>query len=540
MIDTLLLNGWIIDGTGAPAYPGSVGLHNGRIVMITRPDGSGTAELLNASANNVFDIDGLTITPGFIDQHTHSDITLLADGRGNSQVCQGVTLEIIGQCGFSAAPCPFPEIVKQRMIGYHSSVDVSWSSFGEYLDCASEHQLGLNVAAMVGHGALRWTATRGVSRQTTPEDVEQMTQLLRESCLEGGFGLSLGLEYEPGLSADVQELQKLAAVTGSLNLPVSSHIRNRDKYFDLAVAEMCSLSRNSDAEVIISHVNPKFGAPESAMEQILETVLASRSRGIQIFMDLMPDIWANTSMISILPTWAFKNGIEGVVELLTDDKMRSRIKQDLKPIWQLVLQGRWELIYLMHAENSTELIGKSFYEISKERKRPADDCLLDIIRDEGLGMVNLLWTAKNFKENDVITALNDPCCGIISDARTHSPDGVLKDRRGALATYGWAAHFLNRYVHVLNKLPLEDAIRRLTMLPATRFGLSDRGRIAPGAWADIVVFDPTKIKSTVSFDNPASYPSGIKHVFCNGQAVVINGVRTSNNPGKVLKSYNYR
>lgn len=527
MLDIILTNGMIVDGSGGPAYPGSVGIKDGRIAVL--------GDLTGMEAGQSIDVAGLTIAPGFIDQHTHSDIPLLADGRAVSQVSQGVTLEVVGQCGYSAAPCSSAQVVRDRMIGYHPSVEVTWRGFDQYLDRLSAQPLGLNVAAMVGHGALRLAAKEVPAGKSSPAEIDRMVGLLEKSCAAGALGLSLGLEYEPGISANMTELERLAAVLAPLRLPVTSHIRNRDLYYDHAVTEMCALARSSGASVIISHVNPKFGAPDGAMADILQTVLATRGGPAPVYMDLMPDVWAHTSMPAILPTWAFENGISGILELLDSTEARERIKKDLKPLWQLVLQNKWDRIYLLHSEQSAEYVGSSFAQISQDRNKAAVDCMLDILQNEGLGMANLLWTAKNFEEEDIVTALKDPQCGVISDARTHSPDGVLGSRGGALPTYGWAVRFLERYVRDLKVLPLEDAVRRLTMLPATRLRIADRGRLAPGMRADVTVFDPATVASTVTFANPTSPPRGVNHVLVNGQPVIKDSKPTGQLPGMVVR-----
>ena len=527
MIETLLLNGRVIDGTGAPAVIADVAVADGKIAAI--------GDLSDAEAGERVDVSGLTVTPGFIDIHTHSDAILLADGKADSQVMQGVTTELAGQCGYSFAPVGEARRMERWMVGRLPGVEVTWKSFGGYLDALEDKALGLNVMALVGHGAIRGAVLGDEVRQPTEAEMSRMADLVAESLDEGAWGMSTGLEYSPGLSATPDELTRLCKVVAGRGGFHASHVRNRDIYYDLGFTEVLSIGRVAGVRTQISHIQPKYGRPDHAMAHALEMIDQARAIGVDVAFDVIPHEWSHTGVAAILPAWAREGGVERLLERLRDPEMRARMKANPAPMWRLVLDDRWDLIYFLRAGDSG-ILGRSVADVAAERGTAPYDTVLDLLLEAGENALHLLWTSKSFFEEDLRLCLRRPDCGVMSDTLALSRRGPTVGLIGSLAGYGWAARFLEHYVRNLELMPLEEAIRRLTGFPAERIGIADRGVLRPGATADIAVFDYDRVTYKGSIGNPRQHPAGFRHVLVNGRFAVRDGARTQQDAGEVLRS----
>jgi N-acyl-D-aspartate/D-glutamate deacylase len=525
MFDCIVSGGTLIDGTGAPARRADVAWHGERVVAIEAPgalDGAASAERIDAG--------GLVVAPGFIDLHTHSDFTLLVDGRADSQLCQGVTTEVVGQCGFSAAPMgatPDPS----QMLGHlaDAGVAIDWRGFGEYLDRLEAARPAVNVAAFVGHGALV-RAARGAGAPTIGE--------LAEQCFdEGAFGLSTGLEYWPGLDADAAEIDALATVAARRGRLYATHVRNRDVDIERGLAEAIRTARVSGARLQISHIQPKYGAPPGAMARALTHLdAAARHHGVDAAFDIIPHEWSHTVVVSCLPAWAREGGDAALLERLADAAQRERMKQDSRPIWRLVTERQWQRIVLLRSSSHPEWVGTDFATLARLRQAVDPfDVVLDLLRDEGDGVSQLLWTARNFDDADLCACLRDRRCSVMSDSLTVSARGPLAGVIGSLGGYGWAARLLGHYARERGVLSLVQAVHCLSGRPAARLGLADRGVLRAGAFADVVVFDPDAVGDRSSISEPAHHPAGFVNVFVNGRAVVRDGRRNEERPGRVLR-----
>lgn len=524
--DLIIKDGMIVDGSGGESYVADIAISGEKIVCI----GLGLYE-----ADRTISAEGRIVSPGFIDMHTHSDIHLLADSRGESEIRQGVTMEVVGQCGYSAAPAFDPRVVETKMIGYHPSVHVDWRGLGEFLDRMEGVQPGINVGAMVGHGALRWSVMGSRRGSASREEISAMKDLLRQSLDEGAGGLTFGLEYEPGQSATTSELEALSAVVGEYDRLVSMHVRNRDKYFDMSLTEACAVARNAGVSMQISHINPKYGAPKNAMASAIDLIQAARASGVDIAMDVIPDVWGPTAMVSVLPPWALKGGIHKILDRLRCPEDRLKMCGEPKPIWQLVIDGIWDRIVLLHADPFPHFSGMTITEIAKEMNTNAFNAVFDILLAADSGIYNVLWAAENFLEEDIEQALSENFCGVISDCRTLSPDGVLGSRKGAPATYGWIPRYIRHYLLDRKILSLEEGLQRVTSYPARRLGLKDRGLLKPGYRADITIFDPNLIASNTSIKNLTAFPTGIDYVLLNGEVVVEKNSRVATGTGQVIR-----
>lgn len=528
MLDIILEGGTVYDGSGQPGYSADIGIKADRIAEI--------GDLSGATAERRISLHGLAVAPGFIDLHTHSDFTLAANGRAESQVHQGVTTEVVGQCGVSCAPARSRADVELMAPGYVSgAVEIGWKSFGEYLDHLDGNALGVNVAAFVGHGTVHRAILGDALRPADEDELDQMCDLLETSLDEGAYGFSTGLEYWPGSLASPDQLARLCTVAAQKDVLYATHVRNRDVFYDLGFGEALATARVSGARLQISHIQPKFGAPGHAMEHSLEMIEKARSHGVDVAFDVIPHRWSHTRVLAILPQWAQEGGVDEVSARLKDAACRDRIRRNPRPMWRLVSAGQWDKIVLMQSLENQALVGMNFAEIAQQRGQDPYDAVFDMLLEEGENMNHLMWTSQSFSEDDIELALSQPECAVISDTLALAPYGCLKHHIGSLSGYGWAARFLQHYVRDRGVMSLEDGIRRLTSVPAARLGISDRGRVAVGSYADITVFDSKQIASHFEIAAPQRYATGIAHVLVNGCFAMQDGERTETDSGRVLR-----
>ncbi|MCR9158205.1 MAG: amidohydrolase family protein [Rhodobacteraceae bacterium] len=528
MFDVVLKKATIYDGQSDAPYESDIGIVGDTIHTIANLDA--------AEAREVLPVDGLAVSPGFIDLHTHSDFTLIADGRAESQVHQGVTTEVVGQCGVSCAPACDNAAIQNMAFGFAEGCHpLGWRSFGDYLDTLEEIDLGVNVIAFVGHGAVHQAVLGDALRAANDAEVDVMTRLVEESLDEGASGFSTGLEYWPGSLAALEHLVPLCSAAAERGKLYATHVRNRDSHYDLGFTEALATARLSGARLQISHIQPKYGAPAHAMEHTLELIDMAKRQGVDVAFDVIPHNWNHTRVRAILPKWALEGGPEAIVKRLRDPKMRSLIRKNRQPMWLLVRDAKWSEIVLLDADVNKDLIGASFEEIGRIRGVDPYDAVFDLLIEEAHNMSRLLWTSSAFKESDIELALSQPECAVISDTAALAPNGVLKDHIGSLSGYGWAAQFLQRYVSERKVLGLANALQRITSVPADRLGLKDRGRLMEGKKADICVFDPTTMMSHCTVQNPRAFATGIEHVLVNGQFAMKNGARQNSNAGCVLR-----
>jgi N-acyl-D-aspartate/D-glutamate deacylase len=529
MFDVVLRNATIYDGLGNEPFKADVGIFGEDITAI--------GELGHAEARDVVDVEGLAVSPGFIDLHTHSDFTLIADGRAQSQVHQGVTTEVVGQCGVSCAPACSDAAIRRMAFGFSEGChNLGWRSFGGYLDALEATDLGVNVLAFVGHGAIHRAVLGDALRTGDTDEIDEMTRLVKEALDQGAAGFSTGLEYWPGSLASPEHLVPMCAAAAERGKLYATHVRNRDSHYDLGFTEALATARLSGARLQISHIQPKYGAPAHAMDHTLEMLDAARRHGVDVAFDVIPHDWNHTRVMAILPKWALEGGTDAIVARLRDPQARARIRRNRQPMWLMVRDGCWSDIVLLDADVNKDLIGADFAEIGKMRRVDPYDAVFDILIEESHNMPRLLWTSHAFREADIDLCLSQPECAVISDTAALAPDGVLRDHIGSLSGYGWAARFLQRYVNDRGVLPLPKAIRRLTSLPADRIGLKNRGRLEKGGKADICVFDPSTIASHCSVKKPREFATGIKHVLVNGQFAMRDGSRKDVNAGQVLRN----
>ncbi len=540
--ETLIKNGLVVDGTGNPWFKADVGISEGKIAQVGRLD--------KTKAKKVIDAHGLVVSPGFIDIHAHSDLSLLINPRAESKIRQGVTTEVIGNCGTSPAPVRKERlhILKDEWGAEAKAVKWNWTSFGDYLHRLEEQGVSLNVASLVGHGAIR-TAVMGVeNRSPTTSEMKEMKDLVAQSMEDGAFGLSTGLVYLPGCFAKTSELIELCEVVARYGGFYASHTRGERETVVTALKEAIEIGEKAQVPVQVSHNCPKYGG-HGKFKEMSRLYEEARARGIDLTIDNDAHSDLGPQLSSILPQWAQAGGPKKVVERLKDPKTREKIKREIVEdkfpgpgYCGLVKHGRWDRVFLFTAQKNKELIGKSFEQIAKLRGKDPFDVYFDVLIEEK-GEASAIF--NYIDEDDIRTVLKHPLMMVCSDGNAVAPYGVLKRISGYYpCSYGEYPYILERFVRDEAVLTLQEAVRKMTSFPAQKLGLLDRGLIRKGMWADIVVFDPHTIKdrATCRFpyswplsNYPHKYPEGIEHVFVNGQLVVTKGRHLGVLPGKILR-----
>ncbi|MCP3936237.1 MAG: D-aminoacylase [Actinomycetia bacterium] len=526
--DVLIRGGLVVDGSGRTGSVNDVAVTDGRVVVIDDLSGAEAAVEIDAS--------GKVVAPGFIDIHTHSDMAHFVDPRAESQIRQGVTTEAIGQCGISLAPCtPHNRAALFAQIG--SWEHGHWHTYGELLEAMDDAHIATNVVGMVGHGALR-TAVMGPNepRPATDDEIAEMERMLRQSLEEGAFGFTTGLEYHPGKSATYDELASLCGAVADVDGIYATHSRNRDLRYFVGFGEALDVARDTGVRLQISHINPKYGRPEHALRNTLQMIEWTREEGVDVAMDMMPTNWNHTAATSLLPAWSFRLSNDELLELLGTADGRRRLRDNSLPMWQLAVEERWDRIRLLACSANGNLAGRTIDELTIERNTSSGwDTIFDLLIEEGPGLKGLMLTGEAFAEEDNRLALEHPLCSVESDTMAMANDGPLAGRMMGVLGYNWVAKFLAHYVRDEQVLGLEDGVRRLTGLPSDRLGLADRGYLAEGFAADVVVFDLAAMRDNSSFSNPTVYADGIDHVLVNGAVAFSGGERSSDHSGRVLR-----
>jgi N-acyl-D-amino-acid deacylase len=542
--DVILANGKIIDGCGNPWFWGDLAIRGGRIASIAP---SGTLR-----GQRTIDINGRFVAPGFIDIHTHSDLSILVNRCAESVVRQGVTTEILGNCGMSPAPVDEDHLADMRRywgrISDQPEVTWEWRTFDQYLQTLQCGGVAINVASLAGHAALRIAVMGLDDRGPTPSELDRMKGLLTEAMEAGAFGLSTGLVYPPGCFACTDEIIALGRVVSRYHGLYASHIRGERETILDAVAEAIHIGREAGVPVQISHNAPKYGAPCDASAN-LRLVEEARAQGQDVTVDNDVHTDLGPPLTGGLPQYIQKRSVAEIADLLRDPDSRCRIQEEIvldrRPAFGpagLLKHDQWHRITILHAPKSQNTVGRTIETIARERGQDPFDVYFDLIVENGHDADAIF---DYIDEANIRILLRHPAVMICSDGQVLAPYGFLNDPPPySPCSYGEFPGVLERYVRDEPVLTLEEAIRKMTSFPAQRFGLMDRGVLRPGAWADIVVFDLEHIHDratnlyphTYPFENyPHRYPEGIDYVLVNGVLVVDGERHTGALPGRVLR-----
>lgn len=523
MDDFIIKNVRIIDGTGSPWFYGSVAVKDGVIVKVGGHVDEGAAKVIDGQ--------GLVLAPGFIDSHSHSDTTWFVDNRGESKIRQGVTTEVTGQCGASAAPVTEKRLGAQVTIETDEGTPVTWRTFAEYLDALEKAGVGLNVVPLVGHSALRSSAMGYDNRPPTPGELAAMKELLVEAMEAGAFGYSSGLIYPPSSYADTEELIELAKVLRPYKGIYETHMRNESTGLLDSVKEAIRIGREAGVSVQISHHKASGEKAWGLVKQSLPMIEQARKEGVDVTCDQYPYIASATSLTSIIPGWAHEGGPKALLARLKDPEVSKGLKETVSKNME---GGGWSryLITGVKSQKNSFAQGRRIPEIAAIWGIPEVEAAWRLLIEEELEVGQARF---GMCEEDVKMVMAHPVVMIGSDSSCMAIDGPLAKGHPHPRTFGTFARVLGHYCRDEQVFPLERAVYKMTGLPAWRLRLWDRGLVRPGMKADLVLFDPDTITDTATFEAPLQYPKGIEKVWVNGALVVDSGKHTGRIAGQVLR-----
>ena len=504
--NAILTGGTIVDGTGAPSIAGEVVIRDGRIVSVgSRPSSNSVA--MGDAAYNVIDCKGCVIAPGFIDVHSHSDLQLLENRT--EKLLQGVTTEVVGNCGFSAYPLPEnPQVLREFANGILCGDDRwGWKSAAEYLTSANKSKVA-TVASLVGHGSLRIKVAGNTSRELTSREIDTMSGLLDEALEEGATGFSSGLMYAPGSGASPEELTALARVVARRDKVYATHMRSYSAGLVEAVEEQLAIAEASECRLQISHLQAAGEEYWPLQQRAVAAIEQASARGIDVAFDSYPWLAGSTVLTQVLPQDALDGGIPRLLSRLRDPVQRESIRGRIKA------EARWNgVVITSAARNEAVLVGRSVQAIADERRCDPESVVLDILLEQE-GSVNIVEHCQSMENLHAL--LTHPLAIVITD-------GVYTRGRSHPRLYATFPLLLGEMVRERKWLSLEEAVHKVTAKPAATFHLQDRGRIAEGYVADVTVFDPATIHTDASYEKPDVAPTGIRAVLRNGRVVVDAG-----------------
>jgi N-acyl-D-amino-acid deacylase len=534
----------IVDGRGNPWYYGDVGIKGEKILHV--------GQVETKDAEKTIDGKKMVLAPGFIDMHSHGDLIFLGERQPElleGRIRQGITTEIIGNCGISISPVSDAiKPIMETSVGWMTPdrVPWEWNSMAEYLDLVEKKKPVVNIGTLTGHGAIRASQKGFDIGIATPGEIEKMQNLLRETFEQGSFGLSSGLIYAPGMFSDTNELMELGKVVAEYSRIYTSHIRGSSETDIDAEQEVITVGEKAGCRVHRSHYEA-FGQENwDKIKITLRMDEEARQRGVDIGFDMFPYTAAMTMMIAIYPPWALDGGWPQFVERVQDPKTRKKIENDIEnlvpkwPTWvpgswphNLVKATGWENIYIGYipSDKNKKWEGKNLLELGRDVKKSPFDAITDLMVEEEGAISQLIFGVSGDRNNKepIKAIIKHPLGGYATDA---IDIGRGKPHPAAFGTY---PRILGKYVREENLLTLEDAIRRMTSFPANRLGIRDRGIIGEGYFADLVLFDPDRIIDRATYENPRQFAEGIDYVIINGQILLESGDIKGIRPGKVLR-----
>jgi len=532
--DVVITNGHIIDGTGSPWYSGDLGIQNGKIAA--------TGNLSTAARSRTIDAQGKVVAPGFIDMLGQSELTILVDPRLPSKIYQGITTEVTGE-GDSAAPLNDAVIQADHGSYAHYHITPDWRTFPEYFARLEKQGIGINLASYVGATQVRRMVLGDDDKQPTPEQLQQMKQLVHQAMRDGAVGVSSALEYAPAPYAKTDELIALASEASKFGGIYATHMRNEGSAVLPAIDEALRIGREAHVPVEIWHIKVAGKDNWGHMPDVVAKINAARAQGI----DVSADTYAYTAWFNgfsaFIPPWAHDGGTAKLIQRLRDPATRARIRKDMTTPsqdwdneWEEIPGPESVLIGVVYHSELLPLQGKTLADVAKMWNEDPVAALCDLlIKDNAETDVAVF----GMSEPDVVLALQQPWVSVDNDSSGTSPDGILGQEQPHPRAYGTFPRILRKYVREERKLSLEDAIRKFSALPAQRMRFTDRGVLKAGMWADIVIFDPNTIRDLATFDNPNQLSQGMDFVLVNGVAVIDMGKMTGARPGKVLRGPGY-
>lgn len=525
---TLIKHGLIVDGNKTPAYEGDILIENEKILKISQD--------LNEEADKVIDAKGRVICPGFIDTHSHSDLVILVNPYNEVKIRQGITTEVLGQDGISMAPLPQEHISSWRknlagLDGESDEIDWKYETTENYLKIMDDNGVGLNETYLVPHGNVRMEAMGLEDRPATKEEIQKMCEITERELKAGAIGLSTGLIYIPCAYSLTEEIIEMCKVVAKYDGVFVVHQRSEADTILTSMEEIIEIGKQSGVKVHFSHFKVCGKANWKYIPQVIELLEKAEKEGIRVSFDQYPYAAGSTMLGVVLPPWAHSGGTDKLIERLSDENERAKMKKDIAngiEGWDNFIEfAGIDQIFVtsVKTEKNKDVIGKSLLEIGKMRGKDPLDATFDLLKEEenAVGMVDFY-------------GLEEHIIGFMKrDEQNVCTDGLLAGKPHPRA-YGSFPKILGRYVRELNVLTIEEAVYKMTKKAATSFSIRDRGELKEGYFADIVIFDKDTVSGCDDFINSMQYPTGIDYVIINGNCVVEEGKYNKIKAGKVLKN----
>ncbi|MEK7406975.1 MAG: D-aminoacylase [Acidobacteriota bacterium] len=528
--DVVLRNGQVFDGSGAAPFSGDVAIQGDRIAAV--------GILENARGRMEVDVKGMAVAPGFVNMMCWANESLIHDGRSQSDIRQGVTLEVLGE-GESMGP--LTDQMKAQLIKQQGDIKykIEWTSLGEYLNYLEKRGVSPNVASFIGAATPRIAVIGENDRAPTPDELERMRAIVRQAMEEGAVGIASSLIYPPGSFAKTDELIALAKVVAGYDGLYISHLRSEGSQLVEAAEELLRIAREANIRSEIYHLKASGRPNWPLLDKVIERVEQARASGLTITADMYTYPAGSTGLTASMPPWVQDGGFEAMLKRLKDPATRRRIaremRQDSKE-WENMYLGAGTPDNILLVEFNTEklkpLTGKTLGEVARVRGKPPEETVMDlIVEDESrIGTVYFTQSEEHLKRKIAL-----PWVTFCSDSPSLAPEGLFLKSSVHPRAYGSFARLLGKYVRDEKVIPLAEAIRRLAALPAQTLKVEARGMLTPGYFADVVVFDPASIQDHATFEKPHQYATGMMHVFVNGVQVLKEGQHTGAKPGRFVK-----
>jgi N-acyl-D-aspartate/D-glutamate deacylase len=542
-IDTFIKNALIFDGAGSVPFAGDIGVSGDKVAFIDKTsEAAGTDRNLSRRnqyedrAEHIIDAEGMAVSPGYIDAHAHSEFMLLADPRAEGKVYQGVTTEINGNCGLSAAPL-YGDALQQRESDLKEyDITERWSTFKEYFTLLKKRGIALNFVTLTGHGNIRASVLGYENRTPSRGEMQRMRGLLQEAVDEGAAGMSTGLIYPPGVYSTPEELidllRPLSSSARSPEFICTSHMRSEGDKLAEAVEELIAIGKKTGMKVHISHIKTSGEKNWHKIDRVISMIENARKKGIQITCDRYPYTASSTDLDTVIPSWAYEGGAEEELKRLKSPSVRKKIEKEI--LHEHSEQDYWKNVYVTAVASGKNrwMEGKSIAFIANREGSGPVDALIRILIEEKL-RVGAIFSSMS--EDNLRRFLSLPYAMIGTDSSARSFSGITCKGKPHPRGFGSFPRFVGRYVREIGLMTMSEAIHKMTSLPARTFGIQKRGVLKRGAFADIVVFDPHKISDTATFDQPFLKPEGIYYVFVNGIPALREGRLTNAKAGRILR-----
>lgn len=526
--DVMIRGGTVYDGTGRPGVKGDVAIKGDRIAA--------TGNLSKASATSIVDATGLAVAPGFINMLSHSESSLIIDGRSLGEIKEGITTQIFGESSMG----PLNDRMKQRRRQNQGDVkfDIAWTTLAEYLTWLEKRGISQNIASFIGAATLREYVIGLEDKPPTAAQLDEMRELVRREMEQGALGITTALIYPPAFFAKTEELIELCKVAAKYKGKYTTHMRSEGNQLVEAVQETIRISREAGLAAEIYHLKASGEPNWSKMDQVIKLIEATRRQGIKLTADMYTYPAGGTGLDASMPPWVFDGGAEAAYRRLQDPETRKKIAEAVR-----TSTNEWENLYLLtgspdrillasfKSDALKPLTGKTLAEVAKTRGKDPVETIMDLVLEDRsrIGTIYFLMSEDNIKKQ-----IRQPWVSFGSDAASMATEGVFIKSSTHPRSYGNFARLLGKYVRDEKVISLAEAIRRLSSLPATNLELDHRGFLKAGMFADVVVFDPQTIADRATFDSPHQYAVGVRDVFVNGIQVLKNGEHTGAKPGKAL------